>query len=131
MWPFKSKGDIEEQEYIPAKREYKVRDLWWKLSLYAKTAGKEVVEKCLWLHYAAQRRETPSWAKSVIYGAIAYFILPVDAIPDFIPVSGYSDDLLALAAAVGTVSVYINEEVKEKTRNKMRTWFGDTTNSDN
>lgn len=95
-----------------------------KLRHYAKVAGREVIEKALWLFYASRRPETPKWAKSVIYGALAYFILPADAIPDLIPLTGYADDLGALAAAVGMVSLYISDDVKEKTRRKMREWFG-------
>lgn len=95
-----------------------------KLKRYAKAAGSEVVEKALWLYYAAQRPETPAWAKSVIYGALAYFILPTDAIPDLIPLTGYADDLGALAAAIAMVSLYISDDVKEKARAKMRQWFG-------
>ena len=41
----------------------------------------------------------------MIYGALAYFVLPVDAVPDAIPVAGFTDDLGALAAALGTVSM--------------------------
>lgn len=96
---------------------------WSKVTKYAKSAGKEVVEKALWLYYAAQQSETPVWAKTVIYGALAYFILPVDAIPDPIPVAGYTDDLGALAAALATCSAYINAEVKALAKAKLSDWF--------
>jgi len=57
---------------------------------------------------------------------LVYFILPTDAIPDAIPVVGYSDDLGALAAAVGAVVMHITDEVKERAQTKMRDWFGDS-----
>jgi uncharacterized membrane protein YkvA (DUF1232 family) len=55
--------------------------------------GREVIEKALWLYYAAQQPNTPLWAKTAIYGALGYFISPIDAIPDITPVIGYADDL--------------------------------------
>ena len=103
---------------------YSETRFWDKLKRYAKVAGSEVIEKALWLFYAAQRPETPAWAKAVIYGALAYFILPADAIPDMVPMVGFTDDLGALAAAIGMVSLYISDDVKDKTRDKMRAWFG-------
>lgn len=91
---------------------------------FALKAGKEVIEKALWLYYAAQQPNTPVWAKTVIYGALAYFVLPVDAVPDAIPVAGFTDDLGALAAALGTVSMYVTDQVKAMAAEKMKDWFG-------
>ncbi len=96
---------------------------WNKLKNFALKAGKEVIEKALWLYYAAQQPQTPAWAKTVIYGALAYFVLPVDAIPDAVPVAGFTDDLGTLAAALGTVSMYVTEEVKQLAADKMKGWF--------
>jgi len=104
--------------------DYSDGSFWRKVKNYALTAGREVIEKALWLYYAAQRPETPAWAKAVIIGALAYFISPIDAIPDAIPVVGYSDDLGAIVAAVGMVSMYITDEVKGLARGKLQEWFG-------
>ena len=100
-----------------------------KISRHARTAGREVVEKALWLFLAAQSPETPRWAKTAIYGALGYFIFPLDAIPDFAPLVGYTDDLGVLAAALATVSMYITEDIKRRSRAKVDIWFGeaDTT----
>lgn len=107
-----------------SQEEYSDSGFWEKVKNYALQAGKEVIEKALWLYYAAQRPETPAWAKTVIFGALAYFISPIDAIPDITPIVGYTDDLGALAAAVAMVSAYINQEVKEKAAQKIKEWFG-------
>ncbi len=96
---------------------------WQKLTQQALRAGREVIEKALWLYYAAERPETPARAKSVIYGALAYFILPIDALPDFLPLAGYTDDLGVLAVAVFTISRYIDDTCKEKARLTMQKWF--------
>ena len=97
---------------------------WDKLKRFALKAGKEVIEKALWLYYAAQQPGTPAWAKTAIYGALAYFVLPVDAIPDALPGVGFTDDLGMLAAALGTVAVYVTDEVKRQAADRMREWFG-------
>ncbi|MDP2031143.1 MAG: YkvA family protein [Thiobacillus sp.] len=104
--------------------EYSETGFWEKLKNFALAAGSELVEKALWLYYAAQRSETPVWAKTIIFGALAYFISPIDAIPDAIPIVGFSDDLGAIAAAIGMVSLYITDEVKGQASQKMQDWFG-------
>ena len=80
--------------------------------------------RTLWLYYAAQDPKTPVWARGVIYAAFGYFICPIDAIPDAVPVVGYSDDFGVLVLAVATVAMYITPKVKEKARAKMKDWFG-------
>ncbi len=107
--------------------EFDEAGFWTKLGRYAKVAGREAIEKSLWLFYAAQSPATPTWARSVIYGALAYFVLPFDAIPDMLPVAGYTDDLTALLAALGAVAMYVDDDVKHKAKAKLVTWFGDDT----
>jgi uncharacterized membrane protein YkvA (DUF1232 family) len=97
---------------------------WRKVFQVIKQVGKELIEKALMLYFAAQQPDTPKWAKTVIYGALAYFILPADALPDFIPTGGYVDDLGALAAAIATVAIYITPEVKKQAKDKVRDLFG-------
>lgn len=109
------------QSYATA---YSATGLRRKLTRYATVAGREVVEKALWLFYAAQSPDTPRWARTAIYGALGYFIFPLDAIPDFAAVIGYTDDLGVLAAALATVSMYVTEDVKNRTRQSMDRWFG-------
>ncbi len=107
-------------------RDYAISGFWEKLRDYAIVAGREVVERALMLYYAAQAPETPMEAKTVIYGALAYFILPADLVSDFIPVAGYVDDLGVLFKALATVAAYITPEIEEKAKRKAAEWFGDT-----
>lgn len=108
---------------LPVIHHYSEPKFHQKLARAALAAGREVVEKALWLFYAAQRPETPRWAKATVYGALAYFILPLDAIPDVAPVAGYTDDFSVLVLAVGTIARYIDETVKEKTSRLLARWF--------
>jgi len=113
---------IEHNEYEQA---YSDSGFWAKLKKYAKTAGREVVEKALLLFYAAQEEKAPKWAKATIAGALGYFIVPLDAIADITPAVGYADDLGVLALAIAAVATYINDDVRAKTATKMKAWFGD------
>ena len=95
-----------------------------KLARQARAAGRQVVELALQLYYAAESPDTPRWARTIVYGALAYFILPLDAIPDVLPVVGYSDDLGVLTAALATIALRITPEVKQQARRKARALFG-------
>lgn len=109
--------------------DYSDETFWEKVARFAKRAGREVIEKALWLHFAAQDEKTPVWAKTTMYGALAYFIVPADMIPDIIPGAGFTDDLGALAAAVTTVAVYITPAVKAKATEQVNRWFGEEPES--
>jgi uncharacterized membrane protein YkvA (DUF1232 family) len=104
-------------------KEFDDPSFWDKIKNFAVAAGREVIEKALWLYYAAQAPDTPVWAKTTIYAALAYFVLPLDAIPDFVPVVGYTDDLGTLVAAIGAVSLYITADVKAQAQQKLADWF--------
>jgi len=106
---------------------YSEQSFLGKLKAAAIYAGREVVEKALTLYLTAQRPETPLWAKMVIYSALAYFVLPTDLIPDFVPLTGYADDLGTLATALGTVVMSITPEIKQTAKQQVNAWFGDPT----
>lgn len=98
-------------------------DFLIKAKNYAKKAGITVIEPVLKLYYSSQDPDTPIWAKTKIYAALTYFILPIDAVADIIPIVGYSDDILILTAAIATCTLYIKEEHKQKARATLKQWF--------
>lgn len=99
---------------------------WEKLGGVGLHAGKTVVESALTLFYVAQDPNVPAKEKLLIGGALAYLILPLDAVPDFLPVVGFTDDLAAITGAVATVSMCINaDKAQEAARQKTRELFGD------
>lgn len=98
-----------------------------RLGGLASQAGKTVVENALTLFYIAQDPKVPAKEKLLIGGALAYLILPIDAVPDFLPAVGFGDDLAVLTAAAATVAMCINtDEAKESAKQKMKEWFGDS-----
>ena len=103
--------------------DYSESSFWRKLAAFGRIAGHEVLEKALWLYYAAERTDTPKWARATVYGALAYFVLPLDAVPDMLPVAGYTDDLAVLALAVTTIGCYVDSQVKANAARTLARWF--------
>jgi uncharacterized membrane protein YkvA (DUF1232 family) len=60
--------------------------------------------------------KTPIWVKGTVAAALAYFIMPLDAIPDLMPLIGMSDDASVLAAAFTAVSAFVGADHREKAR---------------
>ena len=71
----------------------------------------------LLLYYTLQKPEVPKKTKAVIIGALGYFILPVDLIPDMMLGVGFTDDLGALGIALFQVAMYIDDDIKLKAKN--------------
>lgn len=103
---------------------YSESGLWKKVKSVAKKAGIKTIYMVLLLHYVLKSPDVPLEDKAKIYGALGYFILPIDLIPDFIPVVGYSDDVAALAFALHAIWKNVTPEIKEQAQRKLRKWFG-------
>ena len=104
--------------------QYSETGFWEKLGSYARVAGRDVVEKALILFFTAKSPRTPRWARTTIFGALGYFIVPLDAIPDLTPVVGYSDDLGVLVAAIAVVLAHVTPETRRKAAEQAEKWFG-------
>ncbi|WP_377703200.1 YkvA family protein [Pseudoduganella sp. UC29_71] len=102
---------------------YSDDSFWVKVKHYAKAAGEGVLTPALKMYYAATDADTPLWAKTAIYGALGYFISPIDAIPDIVPLAGYTDDLGVLTAAIAATAAHIKDEHVEKARTTLAQWF--------
>lgn len=103
---------------------YSDSSFWDKVKTYAQAAGKGVLEPALKMYYSATDSDTPLWAKTTIYGALGYFISPIDAIPDLVPLLGYTDDFGVLVAAAAAVAAYIKPEHSQRAQETLREWFG-------
>jgi uncharacterized membrane protein YkvA (DUF1232 family) len=93
------------------------RNFWRKLRQIA--ASLPMAEDLLAAYYCAFDRQTPLHVKAVLLGAIAYFIMPNDLIPDYIPVIGYTDDAAVLAGAIKLVTSHIKPEHREAARRTL------------
>ncbi len=69
--------------------------------------------------YCATDPKTPSRVKLILLGAIAYFIVPTDAVADFLPLIGFADDAAVLAAAITQVASSITDEHRARARDTL------------
>src|SRR5689334_25016883 len=77
------------------------QDFWRKL---LKLIGRiPFAEDLAAAYFCAIDPMTPGRVRGILIGALAYFVVPLDAIPDFVAGFGYTDDAAVLAAAIGLV----------------------------
>ena len=100
-------------------KHYSEKGLLEKIGATFKKAGLKVIYYVLLLYCVLNDENTPMQHKMIIIGALGYFILPVDLIPDFIPVAGFTDDAAALLACLKNVT----PGIKAKANNKLCDWF--------
>ena len=77
-------------------------------------------EDMLAAYYCAFDRETPRHVQVALLGALAYFILPFDFMPDMLPILGFTDDAAVLATAIRMVAGHITTEHREAARAALK-----------
>ena len=108
-----------EGEILPpeaeAERETFVRGgFWTKFRAVARRIP--FAESAVAAFYCAIDPKTPARVRYTIMGALAYFILPIDGIPDILPLMGFTDDAAVLALALKLVGSHITPEHRAKAR---------------
>jgi uncharacterized membrane protein YkvA (DUF1232 family) len=98
--------------------ENSLRRKFWR-KLLREAANIPFLEEVLTAHYCAFDRQTPVYVKAVLVGAIVYFVVPDDLIPDYIPVIGYADDAAVIAGALKIMSSHIKPEHREAARRML------------
>lgn len=104
---------------------YTDEKFWDKMKSFGKQAGKKTVYYSLLLYYAAKSPAVPRSSKMIMIGALSYLIFPMDLIPDFIPVVGLADDAAVVVAAVYKVFSHIDDDIKNKAKDKLSWFFKD------
>jgi uncharacterized membrane protein YkvA (DUF1232 family) len=90
------------------------QNFWPKLR---RIAGKiPFLDELLAAYYCAIDPASPMRVKAVLMGALAYFVLPIDAVPDFLALFGFADDAAVVYAAVKTVAKHVTPAHREKAR---------------
>jgi uncharacterized membrane protein YkvA (DUF1232 family) len=77
-------------------------------------------EDLLAAYYCAFDRQTPRHVQASLLGAIAYFVLPFDFMPDVLPFLGFTDDAAVLATAIRMVATHITPEHREAARAALK-----------
>ncbi len=69
--------------------------------------------------FCARDPATPRRVRLTLLAALGYFVLPVDAIPDIMPLLGFTDDAAVIAAAIAAVAGSITPEHRERARQTL------------
>lgn len=114
--PF-SRPEMEAMRRAARDEQGVFTDMWALL----RKVGRRVpfAEDVLAAFYCATDPKTERRVKLVLVGAIAYFVMPLDVIPDFLPFLGFADDAALLTAAIAGVAGSIKPEHREKAREAL------------
>ena len=112
-------ADLSEYE-----KDFSFDKLMSKIKETAKKAGLKAIYMALLLYYALDSPTISTMDKAIIYGALGYFICPIDIVPDIIPFIGLTDDIAVLAWAFSRVKHNVNDMTREKAKTKLKIWFG-------
>ncbi len=86
-------------------------------------AGRTIAKPALEAFEMILDPSTPAQARVSLIAALTYLIMPIDLMPDFVPVAGFSDDLVALTAVISLWGQYMSPEIKLKARRRLDTWL--------
>jgi uncharacterized membrane protein YkvA (DUF1232 family) len=107
-------ADFEESGRLARDRARVNRGFWSKIKGVA--ARLPFTEDLLAAFYCAFDRDTPRHVQISLMGALAYFVLPFDLMPDIMPVLGFTDDAAILATAVRLVAGHIRPDHRAAAR---------------
>ncbi|MGB8817225.1 MAG: YkvA family protein [Rhizobiaceae bacterium] len=88
----------------------------------AKKAARAIpfMDEVVAAYFCAMDPQTPLRARMILLGALGYFILPIDSIPDFLLVFGFSDDIAVLTAAIATVRAHITPAHRKAAQDALK-----------
>lgn len=93
------------------------RRFWRKLRRVV--ARVPFVEDLLAAYFCAMDRDTPTYVRGVLLGAVAYFVLPADLIPDVLAPLGFTDDASVIAAAIAAVGSHLQPRHRAQARQRL------------
>ena len=98
-----------------ARNEERVRRDFWRKA--ARVAAKlPFAEDLLAAYYCAFDQATPFQVRAALIGALAYFVLPFDFVPDVLPLLGFTDDAAILLTALRMVAGHLRPEHRDAAR---------------
>ena len=115
---FEHSVGFEPADRLAQDHESVRRQFWTKIKRLATRLP--FAEDILAAYYCAFDRQTPRHVQVALLGAIAYFILPFDFVPDMMPVLGFTDDAAVLATALRMVASHITPEHRQAARDALR-----------
>lgn len=107
-------GEVLTPEEIRVRAAKVERGFWPKLRKVVRRIP--FSEDLVAAFYCAMDTDTPLRVRATLLGALAYFILPLDGIPDVIAVLGFTDDAAVLAIAIRMVAAHITPKHRDQAR---------------
>ncbi|HDU8584715.1 YkvA family protein [Vibrio sp. Y58_MX_L22] len=95
------------------------KTFWRKMKNSVKKAGEEIAVMGIKSWLAMADSNTSVRHKAILGGALAYFVLPTDMVPDVLAGVGFTDDMAALTLAANSVGNAITKEHEEQAREKL------------
>ncbi len=86
-------------------------------------AGRAIAQPALEAFEMVLDPATPPQARVSLLAALTYLIMPIDLVPDFIPIAGFSDDLVALTAVISLWSKNITPAIRNRAKQKLDNWL--------
>jgi uncharacterized membrane protein YkvA (DUF1232 family) len=118
---FWNKSSVDPEDYVghdAGRNEQTVRNGFvGKAKRYLRHLP--LAQETVAMYFCTLDPQTPMWVKAIAAAALAYFIVPLDAIPDLMPIIGLSDDAAVLAAALTAVSSHVTAEHRQRAREWM------------
>ena len=111
------KDDKRSHEKLARDEAVVRKDFWRKLQRFA--VQLPFTEDLLTAYYCAFDRQTPNHVRAVLLGALAYFILPFDFMPDVLPIVGFTDDAAVMAGAIRLIWSNIKPAHREAARDAL------------
>lgn len=78
------------------------------------------LEDLIAAYYCAVDPKTPTAVKAALVGALAYFVLPLDLVPDFLVGIGFTDDAAVLAGVIATMKKYMTIDHYTRAQSRLR-----------
>ena len=104
---------------------YSDNRFWKKVERVAKKVGATVLLPVFTLYYMLQDDKVSLQHKAYIVGALGYFILPIDLIPDgILPVIGFTDDIAVMTLVLKLVKDSITPEIKARANARVSEIIG-------
>ena len=86
-------------------------------------AGRKIAQPAIEAFEIMLEPTTPPQVRLTMLSALTYLIMPFDLIPDLIPITGFSDDLIALTAVISLWSNHITPEIRRRAILKLDKWL--------
>jgi uncharacterized membrane protein YkvA (DUF1232 family) len=108
-----------------ARNQARVTEGFWP-KMKAVAARIPFAEDAIAAYYCAFDRQTPFHVRAALWGALAYFVMPFDVVPDYLPLLGFTDDAAVLATALKMVASHLTPEHREAARRALKKLEGAT-----